>query len=53
MSDNIQPAADEREHAQAPAEGPDKTAPETQPVGHDQRHHSEELVEGTDEQVEQ
>lgn len=51
MSENTQPEADNREHAQAPAEGPDKTAPETQPAGQDQRHHSEELAEGTEDKV--
>lgn len=53
MSENTQPEADKREHAQVPAEGPDDAAPETQPSGKDERHHSEELVEGTEDKVEQ
>ncbi|HJE52536.1 MAG TPA: hypothetical protein K8V15_11285 [Tessaracoccus flavescens] len=53
MTENTQPAADNREHAQAPAEGPDDQAHETQPAGKDERHHSEDLAEGTEDKVEQ
>lgn len=52
MDESTQPTGDQREHAQVPAEGPEATAPETQPSGRDERHHSEEQAEGTQEAAE-
>lgn len=53
MTESTQPASDDREHAQAPVEGPDAKAPETQPTGKDERHHSEEQAEGPKEGADQ
>lgn len=36
----------EREHSQAPAEGPDDQAPETQPEPGDERQHPSDPAEG-------